>query len=153
MRDFLPVGYDSARYRRQSEFCQGYVTAMFFTLAAARTRPGQSSLKQAGEVPETASVLDIVSDSWQQIIVECREFRRIQARRLGLAMSQLSGYGEVDAGGDFWLTRNGEGSGYWDRGLDCLGIQLTEAAKREGVRFLTWEAPKRGKGSIWYWNG
>ena len=29
-----------------------------------------------------------------------------------------SGISESDIGHDFWLTRNGHGAGFWDRGLD-----------------------------------
>lgn len=36
------------------------------------------------------------------------------------------------AGHDFWLTRNGHGVGFWDRGLGELGDKLTEAAKTFG---------------------
>lgn len=36
------------------------------------------------------------------------------------------------AGHDFWLTRNGHGAGYWDRGLGELGDKLTAAAKTFG---------------------
>ncbi len=32
------------------------------------------------------------------------------------------------AGRDFWLTRNGHGAGFWDRGLGELGDRLTRAA-------------------------
>jgi len=35
-------------------------------------------------------------------------------------------------GYDFWLTRNGHGAGFWDRGLGDLGERLTEAAKVYG---------------------
>ena len=35
-------------------------------------------------------------------------------------------------GHDFWLTRNGHGAGFWDRGLGKLGDKLTEAAKTYG---------------------
>lgn len=31
-------------------------------------------------------------------------------------------------GHDFWLTRNGHGAGFWDRGLDALGDTLTKWA-------------------------
>ena len=34
-------------------------------------------------------------------------------------------------GHDFWLTRNGHGAGFWDRGLP-EGAKLTEAAKTFG---------------------
>jgi hypothetical protein len=35
-------------------------------------------------------------------------------------------------GHDFWLTRNGHGAGYWDRGLGELGDRLTAMAKPYG---------------------
>lgn len=36
------------------------------------------------------------------------------------------------AGHDFWLTRNGHGAGFWDRGLGGLGDRLTKHAKVYG---------------------
>lgn len=36
------------------------------------------------------------------------------------------------AGHDFWLTRNGHGAGFWDRGFGDLGEELTRAAKVYG---------------------
>ena len=33
---------------------------------------------------------------------------------------------------DFWLTREGHGTGFWDRGLGSLGDELTELAKAWG---------------------
>lgn len=36
-------------------------------------------------------------------------------------------------GHDFWLTRNGHGAGFWDRGLGELGDRLTAAAKAYGT--------------------
>jgi hypothetical protein len=35
---------------------------------------------------------------------------------------------EESAGHDFFLTRNGHGAGFWDRGLGALGERLTKAA-------------------------
>ena len=36
------------------------------------------------------------------------------------------------AGHDFYLTREGHGTGYWDRGLGALGKRLTEASEAFG---------------------
>ena len=36
------------------------------------------------------------------------------------------------AGGDFWLTRNGHGAGFWDRGLGELGERLANASRAYG---------------------
>jgi hypothetical protein len=35
-------------------------------------------------------------------------------------------------GHDLWLTRNGHGAGFWDRGLGEVGDRLTKAAKDLG---------------------
>lgn len=35
-------------------------------------------------------------------------------------------------GHDFWLTRNGHGAGFWDRGYGALGDELSKAAKVYG---------------------
>lgn len=40
--------------------------------------------------------------------------------------------GEERAGHDFWLTRNGHGAGFWDRGLGDLGQRLSDAAEIYG---------------------
>lgn len=39
-------------------------------------------------------------------------------------------------GYDFWLTRNGHGAGFWDRGLDALGDRLSAIAEQMGGRDL-----------------
>lgn len=36
-------------------------------------------------------------------------------------------------GHDFWLTRNGHGAGFWDRGMGELGEKLTTVAKSYGT--------------------
>lgn len=42
--------------------------------------------------------------------------------------------GTVDdyMGHDLWLTRNGHGAGFWDRGLGFVGERLTECARVMG---------------------
>lgn len=37
-------------------------------------------------------------------------------------------------GHDFWLTRNGHGAGFWDRGHGSIGDALTKWAEVEGTR-------------------
>ena len=38
-------------------------------------------------------------------------------------------------GHDLWLTRNGHGAGFWDRGLDDLGERLSAAARSLGEAY------------------
>lgn len=45
---------------------------------------------------------------------------------------QVRGLDPEQVGYDFYLTRNGHGAGFWDRGLGELGESLTIAAKTFG---------------------
>jgi hypothetical protein len=45
---------------------------------------------------------------------------------------EASGLNPRQVGQDFWLTRNGHGTGFWDRGLGTIGDRLTAAAKAYG---------------------
>jgi hypothetical protein len=42
------------------------------------------------------------------------------------------GYDLSQAGHDFWLTRQGHGAGFWDKGMEELGEQLTAIAEAYG---------------------
>lgn len=44
----------------------------------------------------------------------------------------LSEWTADQAGHDFWLTRNGHGTGFWDRGLGAVGDVLTDIAQSFG---------------------
>lgn len=44
------------------------------------------------------------------------------------------GYDFSDAGHDFWLTRNGHGAGFWDRGLGERGDKLTSLSESFGEK-------------------
>jgi hypothetical protein len=48
------------------------------------------------------------------------------------ALLKASGLQDTQIGHDFWLTRNGHGAGFWDRGLGAIGDQLTTACKPYG---------------------
>lgn len=48
------------------------------------------------------------------------------------ALLQESGLSDEQIGHDFWLTRNGHGAGFWDRGLGAIGERLTEASHSYG---------------------
>jgi len=45
------------------------------------------------------------------------------------AQWMLDGLDPAQVGHDIWLTRNGHGTGFWDRGLGELGDQLTVIAE------------------------
>lgn len=72
------------------------------------------------------------------VLEDCEAFQRDNAELL--AQAYASGIyphgrewtGPEYAGHDFWLTRNGHGAGFWDRGLGEVGNKLTQAAKVYG---------------------
>ena len=65
--------------------------------------------------------------------IECGDFYTANTQ-------DLAEIGPEQAGHDFWLTRNGHGAGFWDRGLGELGDRLSEAARIYGSVYLTIEA-------------
>lgn len=56
---------------------------------------------------------------------ECADFIAANA-------ADLAGLSAEQAGHDFWLTRNGHGAGFWDRGLGELGDRLSDACEPYG---------------------
>lgn len=48
------------------------------------------------------------------------------------AQASQPGYDMNSVANDYWLTRNGHGAGFWDRGLGDAGDKLSEAAAADG---------------------
>lgn len=68
---------------------------------------------------------DIAEATLDEMRSDCESFAESNIR-------DLSGMDPDFAGHDFWLTRNGHGAGFWDRGLGDRGDRLTEAAHGYG---------------------
>jgi hypothetical protein len=49
-----------------------------------------------------------------------------------LQVVEQPGYSWANAGHDFWLTRNGHGAGFWDRGFGEIGERLSNLARPYG---------------------
>lgn len=77
------------------------------------------------------SIEDIDPDTLVQMRLDCKDFQESSARLLAQAYA-TGHYDESQAGHDFWLTRNGHGAGFWDRGLGATGEALTRDAKAHG---------------------
>lgn len=78
---------------------------------------------------------DIAPDALTTIIADCQKFQSDNAADLALAYDlypQREWSPESQAGHDFWLTRNGHGVGFWDRGIGEVGDRLTEASNKCG---------------------
>lgn len=88
-----------------------------------------------GNELETVSIDDVMNDDgaeWApetiaQAAADCHDFQEANADLLAQAGSAEQN------GHDFWLTRNGHGAGFWDRGYPgTLGDDLSKAAKAYG---------------------
>lgn len=76
------------------------------------------------------SIEDIAEESIAKLKKDCDNFREECAELLGQA-------GDSEQNGhDFWLTRNGHGAGFWDRGYGEAGKLLTAACKPYGEVYL-----------------
>jgi hypothetical protein len=80
---------------------------------------------------------DLTDEAWESIRADCADFYDHHACILNWVRSRqaetVTGfYGPDQAGHDFYLTRNGHGAGFWDRGLGVLGDILTAGSKPYG---------------------
>lgn len=91
-----------------------------------------SSTNDEGEpLDGVFSIDDIHPVTSDKMSSDCLNF--INANAADLAeycdkMENVEWSGASRAGHDFWLTRNGHGAGFWDRGLGVLGDRLSKAA-------------------------
>jgi len=72
---------------------------------------------------------DLSPCALKQMQEDCEDFQKAQEELLNLYYEER---GEAYAGHDFWLTRNGHGAGFWDRGLGRVGVRLSEEARVYG---------------------
>lgn len=73
---------------------------------------------------------DIAPGTVVKMYEDCGSF--VESNKELIAQYIEQGQDARQAGYDFWLARNGHGTGFWDRGLGKLGDDLTEAAKPFG---------------------
>lgn len=103
------------------EFTQGYLECALWS----------STDEDGDSLDGVYGVEDFAPVTLQEAVRECKDFQEAQAELLQKAYAER-GYTADKAGHDFWLTRNGHGAGFWDRGLGEIGDQLTDASKPYG---------------------
>ena len=109
------------------EFLRGYLVCALWSTNDEPTEAGGEPLDANYEISDLApATLAGCRSDCQDFMVSNRTdlLEYVKRRQAG------AGYTEWEcAGHDFWLTRNGHGAGFWDRGLGALGDRLSEAAK------------------------
>ena len=64
---------------------------------------------------------------------DCEKFLSTgDVRALLEQANETTDFPEAMVAHDFWLTRNGHGAGFWDRGLGKVGDELTKTANSFG---------------------
>lgn len=107
----------TSRYDITSAFLRSYLIAAFWT---------EDDNAPSGDYESTGRPEDnlkrLTKNAYARAEKDCREFQEKAAELLGLAHER--DYDEEQAGHDFWLTRNGHGTGFWGR--DALDVSRDE---------------------------
>jgi hypothetical protein len=108
------------------QFLTAYIVAALWSTHDESTESGGEPLEN------NYNLTDLAPETLASMRADCAAFLRDNADDLALYAEQQPGneqYTAADlAGHDFWLTRNGHGTGFWDRGLGVLGGRLSAAA-------------------------
>lgn len=116
------------------DFTLAYIEAALWASNATDDATGEEY-----ESLEQFDIDDIDAATLAVLIADCAKFQ---------AENKLPAYGHREysdaemAGHDFWLTRNGHGAGFWDRGLGEVGEQLSDAARNYGEFYLWLDSGK-----------
>lgn len=121
----LEGGTKSEKLRGLDLFTRAYIEAAFWSSNDESDESGGEPL-DVNYGPE-----DLTVESLDKMIEDCRKFQDENAGLLAQAGSSEQN------GHDFWLTRNGHGTGFWDRGYpENIGQGLTDAADKYGEVYL-----------------
>ena len=125
-----PHGWDpSGNYcpetdmRRHTDvFTLHYIIAALWSTTNPSVDEGDdTSLEQSGY-----TLSDIPRELFESMREDCLDFQESNSEDLKNAGD------EEQNGHDFWLTREGHGTGFWDRGYKQVGAALTSASKAYG---------------------
>jgi hypothetical protein len=78
------------------------------------------------------STADFAPEAVASARADVASFVESNADKIAAAQALLPTYDDAQVAHDFWLTRNGHGAGFWDRGLGEVGDELTKDAKAYG---------------------
>jgi hypothetical protein len=112
-------------------FTRGYIVCALWSST-------DNSNDQGGDpLDDNYSLDDLAPATLETIKADCADFQMSNKGLLTQAykLYPLSGEQhapEEQAGHDFWLTRNGHGAGFWDRGIGIVGEKLTVSSKVYG---------------------
>jgi len=101
-----------------------------FTKAYIEAALWSSTTDDGKPLDDDYSINDIDPESIIRMDQDCQIFQYMGRDLLDKAKEK--GRDEEEQGHDFWMTRCGHGVGFWDRGLDEVGEELTEICHQFG---------------------
>lgn len=108
-------------------FLASYIAAMLWS---------STGTDQNGEELESLEGFELSTEAYRHAREDCELFliagKYLMAELPDFYGACVKGGAYAYAGHDFWLTRNGHGAGFWDRGLEDIGDRLTELSKTFG---------------------
>lgn len=120
-------GKHGARWNSLDEFTQAYIECAFWT----------SEGPEDWQIGEDADFSDLAEEALAVLKADCEQFQRDYADALDRlndgVPDRYAPYGADMAGHDLWLSRNGHGTGFFDRymrGRDGLPYMPEAAAAR-----------------------
>lgn len=138
---------DGTTFANLDDFTRAFIEALFWTEeepGSARTERANVAGKvrrnwrkrveegQQKDMPGDYCFGDMASETLVRLVEDCGRFKADAAPLLESAYELA--YDASQAGHDFWLTRNGHGTGFWDRQVlePDLGDALSEVARKFG---------------------
>jgi hypothetical protein len=135
----------SQQFASLDSFTQGYIEAMFFTEEERLCEESdewempdvginRATMKAQYIGGDTPTFADLAPATIERIKADCEAFQAAHAALLESVYGvtgrhERNAYDESRAGNDYWYTRNGHGTGFWDRGLGEAGDKLATAAR------------------------
>lgn len=114
------------RWRAPDKFARAYVECALWSSTDNSTPSGGEPLDK------NYSMADIAPVALARMVADCQQFQNDACGPL-----LVSGQSDEQSGHDFWLTRNGHGVGFWDRGLpEDIDRTLTDLAHAAGPQDL-----------------
>ena len=105
-----------------------------YIICALWAENDQSDPETGGDpLDDNFDIEDIAPDCLEAMIADCAKFQKENAKDLA-TWDDGQHTAEEMGGHDFWLTRNGHGSGFWDGDWKKkVGKRLTKASERFGT--------------------
>lgn len=105
-----------------THFLNAYLEAVWFTEEEELEQRYKELHSGEETFPRLSDMMELSNVAIRQAEHDCKKFIR-------LAGTYLFATGEYSqAGHDFWLTRNGHGTGFWDRDAETYGGTINNTA-------------------------